>query len=185
MEFKETDLKEVVLIKPDIFSDERGFFMETYHQKKYAEAGIPEFFVQDNFSNSKTRTLRGLHYQLGKPQGKLVFVLSGEVFDVVVDIRKGSSQFGKWIGVHLSGENKLQLYIPPGFAHGFCTLSDQANFVYKCTDLYSPKDERGIIWNDPTIGIQWPIISPLLSPKDASFKGLKEMEDDLPLFEGY
>jgi dTDP-4-dehydrorhamnose 3,5-epimerase len=182
MEFKKTELKEVVLIKPDIFSDDRGFFMETYHQKKYAEAGITANFVQDNFSNSKKGALRGLHFQLGTPQGKLVFVFSGEVFDVVVDIRKGSPQFGKWTGIHLSGENKLQLYIPPGFAHGFCTLSDQANFVYKCTDFYSPKDERGIIWNDPMIGIEWPITSPILSPKDVSFKTLKEMEDDLPLF---
>ncbi len=182
MKFSETMLPGVILIEPDVFQDERGFFMETYHQEKYEKAGIRERFVQDNYSSSRKGTLRGLHYQLQKVQGKLVYVVFGEVFDVAVDIRRGSPHFGKWLGTHLSSENKHQLYIPQGFAHGFCTLSERAEFVYKCTDFYSPKDEQGIIWNDPTIGIDWPLTSPIISPKDRAYKRLQEIGEDLPIF---
>lgn len=183
MNFKETELKGVILIEPDVYKDDRGFFMETFQQERYHSEGILGPFVQDNYSHSLHGTLRGLHYQINTPQGKLVYVTYGEVFDIAVDIRKGSPQFGKWIGFHLSSENKRQLYIPPGFAHGFCVISKRADFIYKCTDFYSAKNERGIIWNDPGLDIQWPLTSPLLSPKDQVFKTLKEMDNDLPLYE--
>ncbi len=179
MKFIETALAGVILVEPDVHEDPRGFFMETYHAKKYAEGGIPGPFVQDNYSWSVRGTLRGLHYQLANPQGKLVCVFAGAVFDVAVDIRQGSPTFGRWIGVELSAANKRQLYVPAGFAHGFCVLSETAGMVYKCTDFYNPQGERGIIWNDPDIGIAWPITAPLLSAKDAGYKRLADMMGDL------
>jgi dTDP-4-dehydrorhamnose 3,5-epimerase len=178
MRFVQTEVPGVILVEPDVFEDPRGFFLETYHARKYAEIGLPGLFVQDNYSWSVRGTLRGLHYQTTQSQGKLVSVLQGQVFDVAVDIRQGSPTFGKWIGIELSGENKRQLYIPPGFAHGFCVLSEAAGFAYKCTAFYAPEDEGGIIWNDPDIAIRWPIKSPLLSGKDQGFKGLADLPPD-------
>ncbi len=172
----------LLLIEPKVFEDSRGFFMETYHARQYAEYGLPPQFVQDNHSASTKGTLRGLHYQLGRPQGKLVRVTKGEVFDVAVDVRRGSPHFGKWLGVTLSAENKHQLYIPEGFAHGFCVTSKSAEVQYKCTDYYAPEEERGIIWNDPDISIDWPIKEPLLSDKDSSNSCLKDMGDARPLY---
>jgi dTDP-4-dehydrorhamnose 3,5-epimerase len=180
--FLETELKGVILIELDVHKDSRGFFLEVCHAKKYREAGIPMPFVQDNFSKSSRGTLRGLHYQFRQAQGKLVTVLEGKVFDVAVDIRTGSPTFGKWVGYELSIENGRQLYIPPGFAHGFCVVSDAAGVMYNCTDLYSPRDERGIIWNDPTLGIAWPVSNPLLSQKDQNYKRLAEMGGELPIY---
>ncbi|MER3422073.1 MAG: dTDP-4-dehydrorhamnose 3,5-epimerase [Nitrospiraceae bacterium] len=185
MRFVETELKGIILVEPDVHKDPRGFFLETYHAKKYADGGITGPFVQDNYSYSVQGTLRGLHYQLKYSQGKLVTVFDGTVYDVAVDIRRGSPTFGKWLGVELSAENKRQLYIPPGFAHGFCTLSKTAGFAYKCTHFYVPEDERGIIWNDPTIQIAWPVAEPLLSAKDQSYKCLAEISaEDLPFYRG-
>jgi len=160
----------LVVIEPKIFGDARGFFMETWNRRKYEEAGINVAFVQDNISVSRRGALRGLHFQNPNPQGKLVSVLQGEVLDVVVDIRRASSTFGKYEAVQLSSENKRQFYIPPGFAHGFLVLSETAMFHYKCTDFYSPKDEMTVLWNDPALRIQWPIPDPIISEKDA--KGL-------------
>jgi dTDP-4-dehydrorhamnose 3,5-epimerase len=178
---KETPLAGLLVIEPKVFRDSRGLFWETYHARRYAEAGITGPFVQDNASHSFKGTLRGLHYQLKRPQGKLVWVVRGEVFDVAVDIRKSSPTFGKWHGERLSGEEPKQLYIPPGFAHGFCVLSESADFLYKCTNFYAPEDERGILWSDPTIGIDWPITEPLLSSKDQRFPTLgTALPDDLP-----
>ncbi len=184
MKFIDTTLKGVVLVEPDVFDDPRGYFLETYHAGRYAGGGIPGPFVQDNFSHSVRGTLRGLHYQLRHAQGKLVMALAGRIFDVAVDIRKGSPTFKQWVGVELSGENKRQLYIPPGFAHGFCVLSETADVLYKCTDVYSQNDERGIIWNDPALGITWPIADPLLSKKDGAYQRLSEMVGELPAHEG-
>jgi dTDP-4-dehydrorhamnose 3,5-epimerase len=164
-----TAIPDVLLIQPAVHADERGFFIETYQKAKFMAAGIAFDFVQDNHSRSKKGTLRGLHYQIQRAQGKLVRVILGEVFDVAVDLRKSSKYFGQWVGFHLSAENKLQLWIPPGFAHGFLTLSEWAEFIYKTTDYYSPMDERTIKWNDPDIGIEWPIpegITILQSDKD-------------------
>ena len=161
-------IPDIIIIEPEVFKDERGFFTEMYHREKYEAAGIKETFVQDNRAGSLRGTLRGLHYQVVKPQGKLVWALSGEVFDVAVDIRKGSPFFGKWFGTTLSGENKRGLYIPPDFAHGYCVLSEYAEIFYKCTDFYSPKNERCIRWNDPDLAIDWPITNPTLSGKDAA-----------------
>ncbi len=169
MKFQPTALPEVILVESAVFRDDRGFFLETYHQKRYAEGGIPDLFVQDNHSYSIRGTLRGLHAQLRQPQGKLVRAVQGEIFDVAVDIRPDSPTFGKWVGELLSGENYRQLWVPPGFAHGFCVLSETAHVQYKCTDFYMRDDEIGIVWNDPGIGehgIDWPIDEPLLSPKD-------------------
>lgn len=180
MKFINTKLTGVVMVEPAVFEDPRGYFLETYHAGKYAEGGIAGPFVQDNFSHSVRGTLRGLHYQLTHAQGKLVMALEGRIFDVAVDIRKGSPTFGQWVGVELSGENKRQLHVPPGFAHGFCVLSETADVLYKCTDVYSPQDERGIIWNDPTLGIQWPVADPLLSRKDGAYKRLMDMMNELP-----
>jgi dTDP-4-dehydrorhamnose 3,5-epimerase len=180
MRFSEGGLKGLIIVEPDVFADARGFFLESYHAEKYREGGIVEPFIQDNISRSVRGTLRGLHYQLGHAQGKLVMVAEGTVFDVAVDIRKGSSTFGRWFGIELSADNKRQMYIPPGFAHGFCVLSEAASMIYKCTDFYSPKDERGIIWNDKQIGIAWPVARPLMSAKDQSYKSLSEMAAELP-----
>jgi dTDP-4-dehydrorhamnose 3,5-epimerase len=184
VKFIETKLNGVVLIEPDVFSDPRGYFLETYHAGRYAGGGIPGLFVQDNFSHSVRGTLRGLHYQLKHAQGKLVMALAGRIFDVAVDIRKGSPTFAQWVGVELSGENKCQVYIPPGFAHGFCVLSETADVLYKCTDVYAPKDERGLIWNDPAIAIAWPIADPLLSGKDGAYPRLADMTNELPVYGG-
>ena len=173
------DHPEVLLIEPDVFPDPRGFFMETFHSIKYAEHGVPAVFLQDNHSRSSRGVLRGLHYQLKNPQGKLVRVVSGEVFDVAVDIRRGSPWFGKWVGAILSEENHRQMYVPPGFAHGFCTLSEHADFLYKCTDLYAPGDEYGIAWDDPEIAIEWPEMDYLISDKDLANPLLIE-SDHLP-----
>lgn len=166
MKFLPTALPEVIVVEPDVFKDERGFFLETWHQERYREGGLPETFVQDNHSFSVRNVLRGLHAQLRHPQGKLVGVVVGEIFDVAVDIRPGSPTFGKWVGEILSGENFRQLWIPPGFAHGFCVLSETAHVLYKCTELYRREDEVGVLWSDPDIGIEWPVREPLLSEKD-------------------
>src|SRR4030067_871849 len=182
-EFGKTALPEVVLIKPQIFRDDRGFFLETFHKNKYAEGGITGTFVQDNHSHSKKNTLRGLHYQLLHPQGKLVYVISGEIFDVAVDIRRGSPSFGKWTGVHLSAENKYQLYIPEGFAHGFLVLSETADLFNKCKELYTPDDDYGILWSDPMIKITWQSSSPILSKKDREYQTLNNIPETLlPLY---
>ncbi len=173
--FRRLEIPEVVLIEPKVFQDGRGFFMETYKFSEFAEFGITERFVQDNHSRSKKGVIRGLHYQNPpRAQGKLVRVVVGEIFDVAVDIRKGSPTYGKWIGERLSSENKRMLYIPPGFAHGFCVLSQEAEVVYKVTEEYAPEHEAGVIWNDPGIGIRWPVENPILSPKDARWPPLKD-----------
>jgi dTDP-4-dehydrorhamnose 3,5-epimerase len=163
-----TDIPDVLILEPKVFGDERGFFMESYNQRAFQEAtGLNPTFVQDNHSRSARNVLRGLHYQIRQPQGKLVRVVAGEVFDVAVDLRKSSPDFGKWIGVRLSGENKRMVWIPEGFAHGFLVLSDSADFLYKTTDYYAPEHERTVLWDDPTIGVQWPLgDSPQLSEKD-------------------
>jgi dTDP-4-dehydrorhamnose 3,5-epimerase len=176
------DIPGVLLIEPALFRDQRGHFCETFHAQRYAEAGLADSFVQDNFSRSVRGTLRGLHYQEPHAQGKLVMVLGGAVYDVVVDIRKGSPTFGKWQGFELSADNYRQLYVPPGCAHGFCVTSDQAAVLYKCTEFYSPKDERGIIWNDPALAISWPVTTPLLSPKDQAYGTLAAREAQLPVY---
>lgn len=178
MKIVETDLAGVVVVEPKVFGDARGFFYETWQKERYEEAGIKGTFVQDNVSFSRKGVLRGLHYQQPHSQGKLVSVLQGEVFDVAVDIRVGSPQFGKWTGVILSGENHRQLWIPEGFAHGFCVLSDTAFFSYKCTDVYTPACEGGILWNDPDIGIKWPIEEVVLSDKDQIYPLLKNISID-------
>jgi dTDP-4-dehydrorhamnose 3,5-epimerase len=182
MRVLDTGLPDVMLIKPDVFQDRRGVFFELHHLKKYADAGMSGPFVQDNFSRSVRGTLRGLHYQLRNPQGKLVTVVDGAAFDVVVDIRKGSPTFKQWIGLELSADNQLQLYVPPGFAHGFCALAESVALLYKCTDFYSPDDERGIIWNDSELRITWPVSDPILSPKDAAYKSLADMMGELPQY---
>ena len=180
-----TELPGVLLIEPHVFGDQRGFFMETYHQARYQESGIPDRFVQDNHSRSRRGVLRGLHYQPVQPQGKLVWVARGQVFDVAVDIRRGSPTFGRWAGAVLDDSNHHQFYIPPGFAHGFCVLSEEADFFYKCTDYYHPQSEQGILWNDPAIGIDWPIQEPLLSAKDLRLPLLAEqVPEKLPLYLG-
>lgn len=177
--FKRLAIPDVILIEPTVFPDERGFFMETYKYSEFAALGIKEHFIQDNHSRSTKGVLRGLHYQNPpKVQGKLVRVVVGEVFDVAVDLRKGSPTYGKCVGITLSGENKRMLYIPPGFAHGFCVLSEEAELVYKVTEEYSPEHDAGIIWNDPEMGILWPIEKPIVSTKDAGLPLLREAESD-------
>ncbi len=178
--FKELALPGVILVEPKLFPDERGFFLETFHERKYREGGIPASFVQDNQSRSVKGTLRGLHSQRQKPQGKLVRAIEGEIFDVAVDVRRGSPTFAKWVGVVLSAENFLQLYVPPGFVHGFCVLSEIAQVEYKCTDFYAPNDEQSVIWNDPDIGISWPVADPVVSPKDRIAPRLAEILALLP-----
>jgi dTDP-4-dehydrorhamnose 3,5-epimerase len=160
------DIAGLLIIEPQVFGDARGYFLETYNEQRYREAGLDATFVQDNLSFSRRGILRGLHFQNPKPQGKLLHVLQGEVFDVAVDVRRSSPTYGKWHGLILSGENKRQFYIPPGFAHGFLVTSETALFHYKCTELYSPKDEMAIRWDDPAIGINWPLKDPLLSERD-------------------
>lgn len=179
-----TSLKEVLIIEPGVFKDQRGFFMETWNQKRYEDSGIVQTFVQDNLSFSVKGTLRGLHFQIKYPQAKLVQAVSGEIYDVAVDIRPGSPTFGHWTGVYLSEENKRQLLIPQGFAHGFCVLSETAHFMYKCSDFYRPEDEGGISWSDPQIGIDWPVKNPIISEKDAKFPLLSECPNEkLPFSE--
>ncbi len=177
MKVMPTSIPDVLIIEPDLFGDERGFFMETWHAEKFSAHGITLPFVQDNHSRSQHGVLRGLHYQLTRPQGKLVRVVSGVVYDVAVDIRRGSDTYGQWVGVELSQENNRQMYVPPGFAHGFCVLSEYADFLYKCTDFYAPDDEQGIVWNDPDIGIEWPDSEFVVSRKDAMNRSLKEMAE--------
>jgi len=179
-----TALPGVVVIQPRVFPDERGFFFESYHAERYTEAGLPTQFVQDNHSSSLPGTIRGLHYQLLRPQGKLVRVIRGLVFDVAVDIRRGSPTFGRWVGVELSADNKRQLYIPPGFAHGFCVPQEPSEVEYKCTDFYRADDQRGVRWDDATIAIPWPAREPIVSEKDLTYAFLAEDRDDLPLYEG-
>ncbi|MFA6102747.1 MAG: dTDP-4-dehydrorhamnose 3,5-epimerase [Victivallaceae bacterium] len=176
MKVTESKLAGVKIITPRVFQDNRGFFLESYNRRKYSECGMDHDFVQDNHSKSVRNTLRGLHYQINPGQDKIVRVIAGEVFDVVVDIRRNSPTYGQWEGFILSAENKLQIYIPKGFAHGFCVLSDESEFVYKCSEYWSPQDERGIIWNDPDINIQWPATEPILSAKDLKNLPLKELE---------
>jgi dTDP-4-dehydrorhamnose 3,5-epimerase len=175
MKVTTTKLPGVIVIEPRVFGDQRGFFFESFHATRYREvAGIDESFVQDNHSRSVRGVLRGLHFQKTRPQGKLVRVSLGEVFDVAVDIDPASATFRQWVGVHLSAQNNLQMYVPPGYAHGFLTLSPSADFQYKCTEFYDPADEAGIIWNDPEIGIVWPITDIVLSEKDARHPRLED-----------
>jgi dTDP-4-dehydrorhamnose 3,5-epimerase len=178
MEIKTTAIPGALIIEPKVFGDDRGFFFETWNRQRYREAGIAEEFVQDNLSYSQHGVLRGLHVQNPNAQGKLVQVLLGEVFDVAVDIRSGSPEYGKWVGVQLSSDNKRQFYVPPGCAHGFCVTSETALFSYKCTDLYHPESEVSIPWDDPDIGIQWPISDPLLSEKDRLATRLRDLPTD-------
>jgi dTDP-4-dehydrorhamnose 3,5-epimerase len=182
MTFLETELPGVIVIEPDVYRDDRGFFLESYHAEKYAAAGIPASFVQDNHSRSVRNTVRGLHAQRRRPQGKLVRVLHGEIFDVIVDIRRGASTFGRWVGIELSGNNFRQCYIAPGFAHGFCVMSDWTEVEYKCTDFYDPTDEIRLLWNDPAIGIAWPVREPLLSDNDRTARPLAEIMEQLPVY---
>jgi dTDP-4-dehydrorhamnose 3,5-epimerase len=170
-----TDIEGVVVVEPRRYGDDRGYFMETFHQHRYGQSGMGQPFVQDNFSFSVKNTLRGLHFQIRRPQAKLVQVLSGTIFDVVVDLRSGSPTFGRWTGLTLSEDNGRQLFIPKGFAHGFCVLSDTARFIYKCSDVYLPEDEGGVLWSDTAIGIDWPVTDPILSEKDAAFPCLGDV----------
>jgi len=181
MRFIPTELPEVIVIEPDVFRDPRGFFLETYQAEKYCAGGIPGPFVQDNHSRSTYGTLRGMHAQDRRPQGKLIRVLQGEIYDVAVDIRRDSPRFRRWVAVTLSAENFRQVYVPPGFAHGFCVLSEIAEVEYKVTDLYDPGGELHILWNDPAIGIRWPISAPVLSAKDAAAQPLAALSDRLPV----
>lgn len=177
------ELPGVLLLEPKVFGDARGFFLETWQAARYHEAGLPERFVQDNHSRSRRGVLRGLHYQLTQPQGKLVWVTRGAVFDVAVDIRRGSPTFGRWYGCVLDDVDHRQLYIPPGFAHGFCVLSEEADFFYKCTDYYHPPSERGIAWDDPDIGIEWPLREMSLSDKDQDNRRLAaQIPENLPVY---
>jgi dTDP-4-dehydrorhamnose 3,5-epimerase len=175
MNFTPLEIPDVVLVEPDVFGDARGFFTETFHAAKYTAAGLPGAFVQDNFSFSRRGILRGLHFQLRQPQGKLVYAARGAIFDVAVDLRRGSPTFGRWVGRTLSGENHCQMYIPEGFAHGFCVLSDEAEVMYKCTALYDPADDRGILWNDPDVAVAWPVAQPSLSGKDQRLPRLRDL----------
>ena len=186
MKITETELPGVLIVEPQSFGDQRGFFLETYHVARYADAGLDVRFVQDNHSRSRRGVLRGLHYQLIQPQGKLVSVTRGRVFDVAVDIRRGSPSFGQWAGCLLDDQTHRQFYVPPGFAHGFCVLSDSADFVYKCTDYYHPQSERGIAWNDPDVAIDWPELDQadiLLSDKDRRNPILADVDaEHLPIY---
>ena len=176
MKITPTDLPGVLILEPKVFPDARGFFLETYNKEKYLAAGLNIDFVQDNLSFSSKGVLRGLHYQNPHAQGKLVYVLQGEVWDVAVDIRRDSAQFGRWTAVTLSADNKKQFYIPPGFAHGFCVMSETALFTYKCTDTYHPECDAGVRWDDPDIGIAWPVTEPILSDKDKNQPYLRDVD---------
>jgi dTDP-4-dehydrorhamnose 3,5-epimerase len=177
--FLPTDVPGVIVIEPQVFRDARGFFLETFHAGKYAVAGIPTLFVQDNHSSSVRNTLRGLHLQWQKPQGKLVRVVRGEIWDVAVDLRRESPSFGRWAAATLSADNFRQLYVPPGCAHGFCVLSDVAEVQYKCTELYDPHDEVGVAYNDPALAISWPVSEPILSPRDQGHGTLQQLLERL------
>jgi len=179
MKFLPTVIPDVYLIEPVVFSDERGFFLETYHSQRFAASGLTANFVQDNHSCSRQCTLRGLHYQIQQAQAKLVRVITGEIFDVAVDIRRSSPTFRQWMGIYLSSQNKLQIYIPQGFAHGFYVISEWAEVVYKASDFYAPEWERTLFWNDPDIGIEWPLLDgkpPILSTKDAQGSFLNQTD---------
>jgi dTDP-4-dehydrorhamnose 3,5-epimerase len=178
----DTALPGVRIIEPTVVRDERGLFLETWRADVFAAAGIGDTFVQDNYSRSARGILRGLHWQWRKPQAKLVRVVAGSIFDVVVDVRRGSPTFGQWLGLDLSAETFRQLYIPAGFAHGFCVTSDSADVEYKCTNVYDPGGEAGLIWNDPSLGITWPLSEPILSRKDALHPALDPARTDLPTF---
>jgi len=175
LRFEQTRVPGVIIVEPQVFGDERGFFMETFHQEKFAAAGLPTIFVQDNHSRSESGILRGLHFQRPHAQGKLVRAVVGEIYDVAVDIRIDSPAFGQWVGVTLSASNKRQLWVPPGFAHGFCVTSDIAEVAYKCTDLYAPESEISIIWDDPDLKIDWPVATPILSDRDRNGLALAEI----------
>ena len=175
MKFVQSAIPGVIIIEPDVHRDQRGFFLETYHAEKYRAGGISDVFVQDNQSRSAGGTLRGLHLQLGRPQGKLIRVIEGEIFDVAVDVRRGSPTFGKWVGVMLSADNFKQCYIPQGFAHGFAVTSSVAQVEYKCTDIYDAQTEVGIAWDDPAIGITWPVKSPVMSDRDKQHPRLADV----------
>jgi dTDP-4-dehydrorhamnose 3,5-epimerase len=177
-----TEIPDVLIVEPKVHADGRGFFIETYHAERYREQGIDGPFVQDNQSRSVAGTLRGLHLQLRRPQGKLVRVIEGEVFDVAVDVRRGSPTFGRWVSVTLTAENFKQCYVPPGFAHGFCVVSPIAQVEYKCTDFYDPLSEIGIAWNDPGLAIAWPAREPLLSARDREHRNLGDLTDRLPIW---
>jgi dTDP-4-dehydrorhamnose 3,5-epimerase len=181
MKFTAAPLSGVLVLEPRVFKDDRGYFVETYQQERYREAGITQPFVQDNTSHSVKGTLRGMHFQEPRPQGKLVTCTRGVIWDAVIDIRKGSPTFGKWFGVELSSETARQIWVPAGFAHGFCVLSETADVTYKCTDFYAPGTERSVLWNDPDVGIAWPVKTPLLSGKDAAAPRLKDAPV-LPVF---
>jgi dTDP-4-dehydrorhamnose 3,5-epimerase len=179
MRFIPLEIPEIVLLETQVFEDQRGFFLESYNREKFAAAGLPADFVQDNHSASKQGVLRGLHYQIRQPQGKLLRVAAGEIYDVAVDLRRSSPTFGRWVGMVLSAERKNQLWVPPGFAHGFYVLSERAELLYKVTDYYAPQWERTLLWNDPGLGIEWPLLNgepPLVSPKDAAGRPLAEIE---------
>jgi dTDP-4-dehydrorhamnose 3,5-epimerase len=179
VKFESLTIPDVILIEPEVFHDERGFFMETRHANKFAEAGIKANFVQDNHSLSVKGTLRGIHYQIKQPQGKLIRVISGEVFDVAVDLRKSSPTFGRWVGERLSAENKKMIWVPPGFGHGFYVVSEQAEFLYSCTDYYAPEYERTIVWHDQDLAVDWPLLDgkhPLVSGRDRGGVAFKEVE---------
>jgi len=184
VKFIPTELPGVLIVEPDVYRDPRGFFLETYVESKYREAGVDVAFVQDNHSRSVRGTLRGLHVQVPRAQAKLLHAVVGEVFDVAVDIRLGSPTFGSWVGVELSAENHRQIYIPAGFAHGFCVMSDVAEVEYKCSALYFPEDEITIQWNEPTIGVRWPLAEPLLSKRDLAGQTLAQLTGRLPIFDG-
>lgn len=184
MNVRSTPLPGVVVIEPKVFRDDRGFFAETFSTRALAGSGIPDEFVQDNHSRSTKGVLRGLHYQLRSPQGKLVHAARGKIFDVAVDVRLGSPNFGQWFGQELSDENLFSMWIPPGFAHGFCVMSDIADVIYKCTTLYDPADDRGVAWNDKSIGIMWPETDPIVSAKDSKLLRLTDTRADLPRFTG-
>ncbi len=177
-----TDLPGVLIVEPRVFPDTRGFFFESYHAERYAKAGIAPVFVQDNHSSSIKGTIRGLHYQWRHPQAKLLRVIRGTVFDVAADIRRGSPTWGRWVSVELSAENKRQVFIPAGFAHGFQVISDVAEIEYKCSDFYMPDDQHGVLWSDPTIGVRWPVQNPILSDQDRRFLTLIAERDDLPVY---
>ena len=174
MDVRTTPLPGVLVVEPDVFADPRGHLFEAWHEERYAQAGIAGRFVQDNLSRSRRGVLRGLHFEAGRAQSKLVWAVAGEVFDVAVDLRPNSPSFAQWFGVHLSGDNHRQLYVSPGCAHGFCVLSDVADVIYKSTTLFAPEHARGVAWNDPTIGIDWPLADPELSERDA---GLPRLQD--------
>ncbi|MBW1845931.1 MAG: dTDP-4-dehydrorhamnose 3,5-epimerase [Deltaproteobacteria bacterium] len=184
MKVKKTNIEDILIIEPNIFKDDRGYFMEMHHQHRYDAFLSNRVFVQDNLSFSKRHALRGLHFQKKHPQAKLIQVISGEIFDVAVDIRQGSPTFGKWTGETLSETNRQQFFIPEGFAHGFCVLSETAHVSYKCTDIFYPEDDSGIVWSDPDIGIDWPITAPILSEKDQNLPTLSSLaSEQLPIID--